>query len=233
VMLRGFYGDFKESLDRAGATMTHAKADIEPAPYACPKCGSQTSYRFGKNGRFLSCASYPACDYAAPIDRDGRPMLPERVNVMCPEDGSQMVLRTGRFGPFLASINYPATKCVLNLDKKQKLKFPAIPPLLTDLICPKCNKAPLSLRTGKRGPWLGCSAFPKCRGRETWSKIDEAVREKLVKALEVHEKKHPRVIITSLDGKPIPEGTPISDLTLPGGVQQLAIHPAAQPAKAG
>jgi len=233
VMLRGFYGDFKQSLDRAGATMTHAKADIEPAPYACPKCGSQTSYRFGKNGRFLSCASYPACDYAAPIDREGRPMLPERVNVMCPEDGSQMVLRTGRFGPFLASVNYPATKCVLNLDKKQKLKFPSIPALLTELICPKCTKAPLSLRTGKRGPWLGCSAFPKCRGRETWSKIDEAAREKLVKALEAHEKMHPPVIIKSLDGKPIPEGTPISDLTLPGGVQQLAIHPAAQPAKAG
>ncbi len=236
VMLRGFYGEFKIALEKAGATMTHAKADIEPAPYACPKCGSPTSYRFGKNGRFLSCSSYPACAYAAPIDREGRPMLPEFVDVQCPEDGSAMVLRNGRFGPFLASVNYPAIKLVLNLDKKQKLKFPSIPPFTTDLVCPKCNKAPLSLRTGKRGPWLGCSSFPKCRGRETWSKIDPAVREKLEKSLGLHELQHPRVVIKTLDGTPIPEGTAIADLTLPGGVQQLTLHPSASvtaPAKAG
>jgi hypothetical protein len=33
------------------------------------------------------------------------------------------------------------------------------------------------------------------------------------------------VVIKTLDGKVIPEGTPISDLTVPGGVQELAIHP--------
>jgi DNA topoisomerase-1 len=232
-MLRGFYGEFSEALEKAGATMTHAKADIEPAPYACPKCGSQTSYRFGKNGRFLSCASYPDCDYAAPIDRDGRPMLPERVNVKCPEDGSQMVLRTGRFGQFLASVNYPKIRFVLNLDKKNKLKFPSIPALVTELPCPKCGKHPLNLRNGKRGPWLGCSGFPKCRGRETWSKIDETLRKRLELELANHEKAHPPVVITTLDGKPIPEGTPIAELTLPGGVQGLKIHPASTPAKAG
>ena len=225
AMLRGFYGEFSEALEKAGATMTHAKADIEPAPYACPKCGSRTSYRFGKNGRFLSCAAYPECDYAAPIDREGRPMLPERVNVRCPEDGSQMVLRTGRFGQFLASVNYPKVKFVLNLDKRNRLKFPSIPALVTELPCPKCGKHPLNLRNGKRGPWLGCSGFPKCRGRETWTKVEEGLRKRLELALANHEKAHPPAVITTLDGKPIPEGTPIADLTLPGGVQELRIHP--------
>ncbi len=233
AMLRGFYGEFSDALEKAGATMTHAKADIEPAIYACPKCGSQTSYRFGKNGRFLSCSSYPECDYAAPIDRDGRPMLPERVNVRCPEDGSQMVLRTGRFGQFLASVNYPKVKYVLNLDKKNKLKFPSIPALVTELNCPKCGKHPLNLRNGKRGPWLGCSGFPKCRGRETWSKVEETLRTRLEKELADHERAHPPAVITTLDGTPIPEGTPIADLTLPGGVQELKVHPASVPAKAG
>ena len=81
-------------------------------------------------------------------------MLPEHVDVICPEDGSDMVLRTGRFGKFLASVNYPDIKFVLNLDKKEWIKYPAVPPLLTDLTCEKCE-SPLNLRRGKRGPWLG------------------------------------------------------------------------------
>jgi DNA topoisomerase-1 len=156
-------------------------------------------------------------------------MLPERVNVRCPEDGSAMVLRTGRFGPFLASVNYPKVKFVLNLDKKGKLKFPATPALVTDLTCPKCGKHPLNLRNGKRGPWLGCAGFPKCRGRETWSKVDEAKRKSMELALANHEKAHPPIVLTTLDGKPIAEGTPIADLSLPGGVQELAIHPESAP----
>ncbi|MBL9149160.1 MAG: type I DNA topoisomerase [Phycisphaerae bacterium] len=220
-MLRDFYGSFSKSLEKAGADLKHAKAEIEPAPYACPKCGKRTSYRFGKNGRFLSCSGYPECDYAAPIDRQGRPTLPERVDVQCPEDGSAMVLRTGRFGKFLASVNYPAVKFVLNLDKKGRLKLPAPPALVTDLICPKCQKSPLNLRNGKRGPWLGCSGFPKCRGRETWSKLDEKTRERLERALAAHEKANPPAIVKHLDGRPIKDGTPIADLALPGGTQEL------------
>src|SRR5262249_38954110 len=150
----------------------------QPAPYMCPKCGSTTAYRFGKNGRFLSCTAYPKCEYAAPIDRDGRPLLPEKVNIACPEDGSQMILRSGRFGKFLASVNYPATKFVINLDKKGNIKYPAPPPVRTELKCEKCG-SPMNLRRGKRGPWLGCSTFPKCRGRLAWAKVDPAVQKTL------------------------------------------------------
>lgn len=28
--------------------------------------------------------------------------------------------------------------------------------------CPKCNQGVLKVRKGKHGPFLGCSAFPKC-----------------------------------------------------------------------
>jgi DNA topoisomerase-1 len=224
TMLSRFYGPFSASLERAHETMVHAKAEIEPAPYACPVCGSRTCYRFGRNGRFLSCSAYPACDYAAPIDREGRPLLPERVNVACPDDGSPMVLRTGRFGPFLASINYPEVKCVINLDRKGRIKYPAPPPVETDLKCPKCEAA-LYLRRGKRGPWLGCSRFPKCRGRLAWGKVEAPVQKTLLERLEAHEREHPPAVIRTLDGRIIPDGTPVADLTLPGGVQELAIHP--------
>lgn len=224
-MLTEFYGPFVDALEHAHENMKHAKAETQPARYACPKCGSKTVYRFGKNGMFLSCSTYPACDYAAPIDREGHPMLPERVNVACPEDGSPMILRTGRFGKFLASVNYPDVKFVVNLDKKEQIKYPSPKALkIEELKCEKCGSA-MNLRRGKRGPWLGCSTFPKCKGRMPFTKLEEPVQAKLVKALEEHEASNPQIIVKDLSGKVIPEGTPIADLTVAGGVQELAIHP--------
>jgi len=223
-MLAEFYERFSQSLATAMETMTHAKAEMQPAPYMCPKCSSRTCYRFGKNGRFLSCSTYPDCDFASPIDRSGRPMLTERVNVACPEDGSEMVLRTGRFGKFLASVNYPDIKFVVNLDKKGNIKYPAQPPVLTELTCTKCD-APLNLRRGKRGPWLGCSKFPKCKGRAGWKTLDEEIQKKLEAELEENDKANPQIVIKTLDGEVIPEGTPIVDLILAGGSRDLEIHP--------
>ncbi|MHC5022469.1 MAG: DNA topoisomerase family protein, partial [Planctomycetota bacterium] len=226
TMLEAFYGPFAEALDHAHETMVHAKAVMEPAPYQCPTCGSRTAYRFGKNGRFLSCSSYPDCDYAAAIDRQGRPLLPEMVDVACPEDGSQMMLRTGRFGKFLASVNYPDVKCVVNLDKKERIKYPAQPPVLTELPCEKCG-SPLNLRRGKRGPWLGCSTFPKCRGRLAWTKLEDSIKKDLETRLEAHEKEHPQQVVRRLNGEIIEEGTPVADLVLPGRIAELQIHPEA------
>lgn len=223
-MLHDFYGRFSKRLKTAYEEMSHAKAEMQPAIYKCPECGSKTAYRFGKNGRFLTCASYPDCKYAAPIDRKGQPRLPERVDVACPEDGSPMEKRTGRFGPFLASINYPEIKTVVNLDKKGGVKYPTPPPLLVEsLQCEKCE-SPMNLRSGKRGPWLGCSTFPKCKGRMGWKTLDEEVLKELEAALEQHEKANPQVIVKTLSGTVIPEGTPIEDLLIEGGVVELEIY---------
>lgn len=232
AMLRSFYDHFSAALEQAHDGMSHAKAEIQPAPYKCPKCGARTCYRFGKNGRFLSCTRYPDCDYAAPIDRRGRPMLPERVDVVTPEDGSSMELRNGRFGPFLASINYPASSFVLNLDKRGNVKYPSVPPFEVPveegIKCPNCS-SPLNLRRGKRGPWLGCSRFPKCRGRVSWAgkELSDELRASLEVRLAEHEKLHPVPVIKRHDGSVIPEGTPVVALQLPGGLAELELHPEA------
>ncbi len=220
-MLHDFYGRFSRRLETAYEEMPHAKAETKPAIYKCPSCGSQTEYRFGKNGRFLSCTGYPDCKYAAPIDRQGRPLLPERVDVACPEDGSAMEKRTGRFGPFLASVNYPEIKTVVNLDKKGGIKYPTPPALLIEsLLCEKCE-SPMNLRNGKRGPWLGCSTFPKCKGRMGWKTLEDEVRTELEAALEAHMEVNPQIIVTTMSGKVIPEGTPIEDLLIEGNVAEL------------
>jgi len=230
-MLENFYAPFVKNLEQAHDKMTHAKAETQPAPYKCPECGSQTMYRFGKNGMFLSCSAYPDCNYATPIDHEGRPMLPEKVDIACPQDGTPMILRTGRFGKFLACEDYPNIKFVVNLDRKENIKLPAPPPLVTNLECPKCH-SPLNLRRGKRGPWLGCSTFPKCRGRLAWSAVEDEKRAELEAKLEAHEKQNPQITLRTLDGRIIPDGTPIKDLLIPGGIAKLELHPDARTAHA-
>jgi DNA topoisomerase-1 len=242
-MLQDFYVPFK-SVVAGLMDRTHVKGETEKSPYACPICGRRCEYRLGKTGKFLSCSGFnekvevkqpptkskkprkpkfePACSYAAPVNRQGKPMLPEKVDIKCPVDGAPMILRTGRFGDFLTSVNRE-TDFVLNMDKKGGIKFPSPKPFVTELPCPKCA-APMNLRTGKRGPWLGCSKFPKCRGRESWAKIDPTVQKKLETSLAVHDSQQPRFEITALDGTPLKEGTPVAALIIPGEEAKLKLH---------
>jgi DNA topoisomerase-1 len=203
-MLHRFYGPFKDNLDAAYSGMAHAKAETQPATFTCPQCRSKTVYRFGRKGRFLSCSNYPKCKFAAPIDREGNPIEPERTDIACPTCGGSMLLRKGRFGMFLSCAKYPECTGSVTLDKKGHINPPKTPPLLTDLTCPKCG-SPLNLRRGARGPWLSCSAFPKCRGRLGWATLDEEKKKVLEKELEEHEKAHPQPVIRDLHGSPVGE----------------------------
>jgi DNA topoisomerase-1 len=217
-MLERFYGPFRSALKLAEEQLVHAKAQTVPAPeqYKCPQCGSGLVYRFGRSGRFLSCAAYPECKYASPVDRDGVPRpAAEAVDVACPKCGSAMNKRTGRFGPFLGCPRYndKQNPCdgILNLDKKGRVEAPSQPPLLTTLACPTCQ-SPMNLRTGVRGPWLGCSKFPKCRGRGKWNELQEPVRNALVAELATHQKANPIPIIKSMEGLPLTDenGKPLA-----------------------
>ncbi|MCC7407178.1 MAG: topoisomerase DNA-binding C4 zinc finger domain-containing protein, partial [Phycisphaeraceae bacterium] len=201
-----FYGPFKENLDNAHQSMVHAKAEMETAPHECPKCGAGTVYRFGKNGRFLSCSRYPKCEFAAPIDAEGNPQGPEVTDILCPICGSGMSKRTGRFGAFLGCVNYPTCKGILRLDpRKGTVILPKVPPLLTDVPCPKCG-SPLAMRMSKRGFWLSCSTFPKCRGRAAWTSVEPEKQQTLEEAYHKHEKENPVPVVRTTGGQVVGEG---------------------------
>jgi DNA topoisomerase I len=202
--LHRFYGPFEEALEKAHEELQHAKAETQPAPeeYTCEKCGAGLVYRFGKNGRFLSCSRYPDCDYACPIDREGKPQPIEHADVACVKCGEPMIKRTGRFGPFFGCSAYPECDGILKCDKKGRPVAPQPPPLETDLPCPKCE-SPLNLRNGARGPWLSCSNFPKCRGRGKWTELDDETKARWEKALAEHEKQHPIPTVRTLSGEPL------------------------------
>jgi DNA topoisomerase-1 len=162
-VLREFYGPFKQSLETATVEMKHAKAEVSPSEYKCPECGKSLVYRFGKNGKFLSCSSYPKCKFASPCDRDGK-IIEEKVSAYkCPVCGKTMVKRQGRFGPFLGCSDYPNCKTTLKLDKEGNALPPKKPPEPTGVKCYKCKGGELVVRESKKGPFLGCNRFPKCR----------------------------------------------------------------------
>ena len=217
-MLQDFYDPFKIALAKAEEELGHAKAEIRPAPeqYRCQKCDSSLVYRFGKNGRFLSCSKYPDCDFACPCDRAGKPRPAEFVNIKCPKTGRPMIRKTGRFGPFVTTILEDGETndigIILNINKKGHVTAPSPPPLVTDLPCPTCE-SPLNLRDGVRGPWLGCSRFPKCRGRGKWAELEAGKKKQLEDALAEHAKLHPIMIIESLDGVPLTDakGKPVNN----------------------
>jgi DNA topoisomerase-1 len=185
--------------------MVHAKAETEPSEYTCPNCGKEMVYRWSKNGRYLACTGYPDCKTTFPVDRDGKKLQAKHVDVACPKCGGSMVLRRGRFGPFLSCAGYPDCDGIVNLDKKGRVKLPSARPLEVDLPCPKCGK-PLYLRRGRRGPWLSCSAFPKCRSRVGWRTLTPAQRKQLEGKLAEHERENPQPVVRKRDGAPVGQG---------------------------
>ena len=162
-VLHEFYGPFKVSLAKAAEEMKHAKAETQPSEYTCPQCERPMVYRFGKNGRFLSCSGWPECKFAAPCDRDGRMVEEKQSDHKCPTCGKSMVYKRGRFGEFLGCSDYPQCKTVLRLDKQGNVLPPKPPPEPTGIRCHKCKSGQFVIRQSKRGPFLGCDRFPRCR----------------------------------------------------------------------
>lgn len=126
-----------------------------------------------------------------------------------------MLVRNGKFGRFLACSNYPDCDAILNLDKNGRVAPPKTPPLETDARCPKCD-APMYLRDGKRGLWLSCTRFPKCRGARSWKQIGEEMGEDAQRKFEAmhqeHSKRHPPVELKLLDGSPLDLNAKLDDL---------------------
>jgi len=177
-LLRDFYGPFHETVDGALGKIEHAGG--APSPYDCPKCGKKMKYRISKTGFFLACED-PACGTTRPVDPQGKPMLREVSEHKCPVCGREMIKRTGRFGEFLGCSGYSiknekgerACSTIINLDKEGRPLPPKPKPIQTSVKCEKCGNVML-LRASKRGPFLGCSTFPKCRSTKMVKKLEGA-----------------------------------------------------------
>ena len=158
-VLDEFYQPFKAALDKARAEMEQARA--EPSEYDCPECGRQMVYRFGRNGRFLSCSGYPECKVAMNIDAEGRPVEAVVADEPCKECGKPMVLRKSRLGPFLGCTGYPECNYTLPCDEKG-VPLKKVKPEEVKERCPECS-ADMVVKFARGRSFLGCSSYPKCK----------------------------------------------------------------------
>jgi len=177
ALLREFYEPFNDQIEKAADGMERVKVEAQETDHDCPKCGSKMLLREGRYGQFLGCSRYPECDGIMRLDRQGNPSVPaERIETdeTCEKCGKPMILRNGRRGPFLGCSGYPKCRTIVNLDDQLRAKLtaagievpdggdskPSAQP--TAVPCPECGEK-MILRSGRRGPFLGCGAYPKCK----------------------------------------------------------------------
>jgi DNA topoisomerase I len=98
--IREFYEPFKELVLRAQAEMPVTKSEPVPIGRKCPEDGGELVIRFGRYGKFISCANFPKCRYTEP--------WLEKIGIKCPKDGGELVERKTRKGrTFYGCANYP------------------------------------------------------------------------------------------------------------------------------
>ena len=62
-----------------------------------------------------------------------------------------------------AAMDYPNCKTIMRLDKEGNPMPPKPPAEPTGLKCYKCKNGELVIRQSKKGPFMGCNKFPRCR----------------------------------------------------------------------
>jgi len=118
-VIHEFYHPFSEDLKKAQAEMPVTKSEPEKIGRICPEDGGELVIRYGRFGKFISCANFPGCRYTEP--------WLEKIGILCPKDGGDLVEKKTRKGrTFYGCANYP--DCDFT-SWKRPIKQP----------CPKCN----------------------------------------------------------------------------------------------
>jgi DNA topoisomerase-1 len=173
------------NLDAAGNAVVTAK----PTEHVCDQCGKPMVLREGPRGPFLACTGYPKCRRAMDVDANGNPIKPIETGISCEKCGSPMAVKRGPRGPFLGCTAYPKCRSTKQVPEelKEKLKDlmpPAAarkkpPKVEVSETCPDCG-APMEVRQGRKGYFLGCTMYAKtkCKGtREVSPELMEKLQE--------------------------------------------------------
>src|SRR5207249_1497452 len=169
-VLTEFYEPFSEALKAAETEMESLKG--QESGENCPLCGKQLVSRYGKRGAIWGCSGYPDCKFTKPGEGEQGREAPVATDQLCPECGKRMLQRMGPRGPFLGCSAYPKCRSTKPIPEEMKEKIKAllppppkktVPAVEVHETCPECG-APMKLRPGCRGFFLGCSKYPKCKG---------------------------------------------------------------------
>lgn len=100
-VIREFYTPFEEKLEKV-ADAPRVKIEVEKSSEICEKCGQPMVVRIGRFGKFLSCSTFPKCDF--------KKALIEQTEFTCPKCKGKIIIKKTRRGRrFYGCSNYP--KC--------------------------------------------------------------------------------------------------------------------------
>lgn len=154
-MIREFYDPFEALLEEKKDDIKRDEVISQKTDIVCLECGKMMEIKLGRFGKFLSCTGYPKCKAARPLNHDGTPGEPiklEPTGEKCPECGSDLVERQGRFGKFVGCSNYPKCKHIKKDEKKIGIK------------CAICEPGEIVEKKTRRGKlFFGCNNYPKCK----------------------------------------------------------------------
>lgn len=138
-----------------------------PKEFPCPLCGSDMVIKLGKNGKFLSCSTYPTCSGARLTDGS---LLHEDTPIgVHPETGEEIYVLNGRFGPYVQVGKTPEkvkgkktqTPRRASLPKGKEPGEVTLADALHYLALPRTlgnhpdTQEPVIANTGRFGPYVG------------------------------------------------------------------------------
>ncbi len=211
--LREFYTPFQK--DVAGKEHIEKLTNLGAGPkeFPCPKCGKDMVIKLGRNGKFLSCATFPDCDGARLIN--GNELTAGEPLGKHPDTGEDIFVLDGRFGPYV-QLGPTPDKADKKAPKPKRATLPAGKKpeevTLTDaveyLLLPRelgvhpTTGEPIVANTGRFGPYIAHAGdFRSLKGADnpyeiTFERAMAILKEpkqgrkgeKLVKELGVHPK---------------------------------------------
>lgn len=189
-MMREFYQPFAKTLENAAANMRDVKAQEIPSGLNCPKCNNPLNIRWGRNGEFLACKSYPECKFTCNFERDENNAVvmvaqaePEVTDVPCPKCSAPTIIRSGKYGQFRGCSAYPKCKYIESIKSKSEI----------GIKCPICAKGDVVQRRSRWGKFFyGCSEYKKdggCSFISNYKPVDRACPKCENKYLIIKERK--------------------------------------------
>ncbi len=166
------YPDCKQThpVDKEGKKQERKEIDAE-----CPKCGKSMILRRSRFGPFLGCSEYPECKGTMPCDAEGNPkrkITEAELDDTCEDCGAKMAVKWKGMRAFLGCSRYPDCKGTGSLPDDVYIEPPPkAEPKDAGVDCPKCGKKML-IRSGRRGEFIACSGYPKCRNALDLSKLE-------------------------------------------------------------
>lgn len=120
--LKEFYGPFSKEVASKDKIEKITNLGEAPKEFKCPICGKGLIIKLGKNGKFLSCSTYPDC--AGALTLEGQEIGKEKPIGTDPKTGENIYLLTGRFGPYVQLGETPEKAPKVKKTRKKKGEEP-------------------------------------------------------------------------------------------------------------